>query len=209
MLGPARSVDAVVALLLASAAYCAVRATIVLMARRGERCDIHISHAVMATVMAGMFLNVVNLGPRALWAGIFVGFAAWFGWRSAIALREAPHTWRIVHESNHVVTSGAMVAMFASGTMLHGGTMSAMTSTPGQPAWFLPTAVLMGAVLIWYALLNASMLLGVASPAGSTKETNVSEHGVGARRLIAELRVSRCCDVVMAGSMVYMFALVR
>ncbi len=209
MLGSARSVDAVVALLLASAAYCAVRAIFVLIARRGERCDIHVSHVVMATVMAGMFLNVVSLGPRALWAGIFVGFATWFTWRSVIALREAPHTWRIIHESNHVVTSGAMVVMFAGGTMLHGGTMSAMTSTPTQSAWFLPTAMLIGAVLIWYALFNAGMLLGVASPAWSSAETNVSAHGGVARRLSAEIRVSRCCDVVMAGSMVYMFALVH
>ncbi|MGA2294835.1 MAG: DUF5134 domain-containing protein [Acidimicrobiales bacterium] len=216
MYGPAWSVDVVVAVLLCTVLYCASRLVFLAVAKRPDRRDVHVVHIVMATAMAAMLLNVFNLGPSGVWEVVFVAFAGWFLWRAIAVLRATSSSWLAVHESNHVVASVAMVAMFSGGMVMHGGSAGAMTMVMGQPVWFLPAAFVLGLSLAVYGVWNATLIVTTNSSAlvahqsctGSGVDSATATRAVPYRSTAAP-RLALCCDVVMAVSMVYMFSWVH
>lgn len=219
MYGPAWSVDLVAALLLATVGYCSLRLIYLQATRRPDRRDVHVVHIVMGTVMAAMVLDVVNVGSSRAWEVVFAGFAAWFLWRAIQMARTSSSTWHALHESNHVVTSAAMVAMFTGGMVMHGGSMAGMSGMAGmaaQASWLAPAALFFAVALAGYGIWNVTLMLAMRSPApfvhlvsansGSATPTRVRSVSRGS---VAAPRLTLCCDVAMAVSMVYMFAWVH
>jgi hypothetical protein len=210
--GPAWSVDVVAAILLGTVLYCTGRLTFLMVARRRDRLDIHAVHIVMGTVMAAMLLKVVHFGPNGAWEVVFVLISGWFLWRAVLVIRNGSSRWLAVHESNHVVASVAMVAMFAGGMEMSGGSMTG-SATMGSPNWLLPAAPILGAALAAYGTWNAVLVVTMSAPAlaahqgcagsGSADGVETKPHRLGTG---AAPRLALCCDVVMAVSMVYMFA---
>lgn len=214
--GPAWSVDVVVAALLGTALYCTGRLIFLWATKRPDRRDLHVVHIVMATAMAAMLLNLFDLGPSGAWEAVFLGFAGWFLWRASNVVRTSAPAWQVVHESNHVVASVAMAAMFAGGMVMHGGSMGAMSMVMGQPSWFLPAALMLGAALVGYGIWNVVLIVTTSTSAmamhpacaGSGAMSNDATKSV-LYRSIAAPRLALCCDVAMAVSMVYMFSWVH
>ena len=134
-------------------------------------------------------------------------------WRAARVMRTGSSRWLAVHESNHIVASVAMVAMFAGGMEMSGGSMTAMSATMGSPRWLLPAALILGAALAAYGTWNAVLVVTMSAPAlaahqgcvgsGSAKTTSTNSQRPATG---TAPRLALCCDVVMAVSMVYMFA---
>lgn len=219
MYGPAWSVDLVAALLLSTVVYCSVRLTFLLVTRRPGRRDFHVIHVVMGSVMAAMVLNIVRLGPNGAWRVVFASFAVWFLWRSVSVVRISSSARQALHESNHVVTSVAMVAMFTGGMVMHGGSMAAMpgmAGMTGEPGWFLPAAVFFAVALAGYGIWNVALIATMSAPALSVHQGCASSSSVrvpsgrsSSYASVAAPRVALCCDVAMAVSMVYMFAWVH
>ena len=217
--GPAWSVDLVAALLLSTVAYCSVRLTFLLVTRRPDRRDIHVVHVVMGSVMAAMVLNIFQLGPSGAWLVVFASFAGWFLWRSVSVVRISSSAWQAVHESNHVVTSVAMVAMFTGGMVLHGGSMAAMpgmVGMSGEPGWFLPAAVFFAVAMTGYGIWNVALIVTMSAPAltvhqgcASSSSARVPIGRSPSYTAVTTPRLALCCDVAMAISMVYMFAWVH
>lgn len=184
--------------------------------KRPDRRDVHVVHIVMATAMAAMLLNLFDLGPSGLWEVIFFAFAGWFFWRAFALLRAASSSWLAVHESNHVVASVAMVAMFAGGMVMHGGSAGGMTMVMSEPVWFLPAALVLGLSLAVYGVWNAALIVTTNSSAFKAHQSCAGPGIVSATapravpyRSSAAPRLALCCDVVMAVSMVYMFSWVH
>lgn len=216
MYGPAWSVDVMAAVLLGTALYCASRLIFLHVARRADRRDVHVVHIVMATAMAAMLLNLFDLGPSGVWEVVFLAFAGWFLWRVVSIVRATSSSWLAVHESNHAVASVAMVAMFAGGMVMRGGSAGAMNMAMGQPGWFLPAALVLGVSLALYGVWNAALIVTTNSSAlvvhqSCTGTGAASTAGTGSvpHRSTVAPRLALCCDVVMAVSMVYMFSWVH
>jgi hypothetical protein len=203
----------VAAILLGTVLYCAGRLTFLAVARRQDRRDIHAVHIVMGTIMAAMLLNVAHFGSHGAWEVVFVSIAGWFVWRAAHVMRTGSSRWLAVHESNHIVASLAMVAMFAGGMEMSGGSMTSMSATMATPTWLLPAALILGVALAAYGTWNAVLVVTMRAPAlaahqgcagsGSAQVAGTNPHRLGTG---AAPRLALCCDVVMAVSMVYMFA---
>jgi hypothetical protein len=211
--GPAWSVDVVAAILLGTVLYCAGRLTFLVVARRQDRRDIHAVHIVMGSLMAAMLLNVAHFGSDGAWEVVFLSIAGWFVWRAAHVMRTGSSRWLAVHESNHIVASVAMVAMFAGGMEMSGGSMTAMSATMGSPRWLLPAALILGAALAAYGTWNAVLVVTMSAPAlaahqGCVGSGSAKATGTNSQRPVTGTapRLALCCDVVMAVSMVYMFA---
>lgn len=221
MYGPAWSVDLVAALLLATVAYCSLRLAFLVATRRRDRRDIHVVHIVMGSLMAAMVLDVADVGSSRAWEAVFIAFAGWFLWRALHVMRSSTARWHALHESNHVVTSAAMVAMLTGGMMMHGGSMaamagmSAMPGMMGQPQWLVPVSLFFAVALAGYGIWNVTLMVAMRSPVPvvhlvstpSNAATPTDVQPSSATPLAP--RLALCCDVAMALSMVYMFAWVR
>ncbi|MGD0056154.1 MAG: DUF5134 domain-containing protein [Acidimicrobiales bacterium] len=176
-------------------------------------------HIVMGTVMAAMVLDVGNVGSSRAWEVVFVGFAGWFLWRAIQMTRASSSTWHALHESNHVVTSSAMVAMFTGGMVMHGGSMAGMAGMSGmaaQPSWLAPAALFFAVALAGYGIWNVTLMLATRSPAPFVHLVSANSGAVvreaaptSSQASVTAPRLTLCCDVAMAISMVYMFAWVH
>ena len=113
-----------VAMMLGVAGFCAGRLVVARRTRRPAEVDSDIVHVLMGVAMAGMLIARLRFGPSALWAVVFAGGVAWFGWtalRSSSASATsgisgksstpAAHGWRCPQPVPHLLECGAMVYM--------------------------------------------------------------------------------------------------
>jgi len=102
-------------LIVATSIYCAGRLVVSRRRGGGTQHDVDAVHVVMGVVMAGMLAGALSFGWSGLWEVFFAVSAAWFGWRSISALvRFRTRRGAISHHVGHLVTSGAMCAMFVT-----------------------------------------------------------------------------------------------
>ncbi|HZR48345.1 MAG TPA: DUF5134 domain-containing protein [Streptosporangiaceae bacterium] len=121
-----------VAMMLGVAGFCTGRLVVARRTRRPAEVDSDVVHVLMGVAMAGMLIARLRLWPSALWAVVFAGGVAWFGWaalRSATAPAGAEpagavpagaalagaalagHGWRCPQPVPHLLECGAMVYM--------------------------------------------------------------------------------------------------
>ena len=117
-------------LMLAVAAYCLVLLVLSVAARRPAGRDVDISHTLMGTAMAGMFVPAWAFGPPGLWELAFGVLLVWFVVRSIQSVQR--FGLHVPHASVHAVMSFAMILMywFPMGLTSGSGSMS-MSGAPG------------------------------------------------------------------------------
>ncbi len=97
-------------LMLVVAAYCLVLLSLSLTTgRRGGR-DVELSHVLMGTAMAGMFVPSWAFGPRGLWTVAFGALTVWF----VVESIQSVHRWglHLPHALIHALMGVAMLLMF-------------------------------------------------------------------------------------------------
>ena len=220
MAGPTWVSLSLAVFMVATSVYCAGR--LVLSRRRHAvtQHDVDAVHVVMGVVMAGMLAGALSFGWSGLWKDFFGVSAAWFGWQSVSALiRFRTRGGAISHHAGHLLTSGAMCAMFvavptgsagASATMSTSAGMGGMGYMAGMPGsgdarWWPPVAVLLAVVLFGYANFYVRALI-LAGPRPTSA-------GVGSTAQMAPStlspRLALCCEIVMSLTMSYMLIVLR
>jgi Domain of unknown function (DUF5134) len=141
------------AVMIATAAYCAVRLAVAWRRRRPTAYDVDAAHVLMGVAMAGMLVPRLNPFGDAGWRVIFGGAAAWFAVRAVRQYlgpraewpraRRPRAEWRRTgrrvyhgHYLHHVLASGAMLYMFAYAAGSAGaapGLPMVGSSMPGMP----------------------------------------------------------------------------
>jgi hypothetical protein len=198
--------------------YCAGRLIVSRRRDDARQRDVDAVHLVMGVVMAGMLVGSLSFGWNGLWKNLFGLSAAWFGWRSLSALiRSRTDKGSLLHHVGHLVTSGAMCAMFVAAPAANAGasTMSASAGmgdmagmVPGSDGagWWPAIAVLLAVIFFGFAnwYLRALILAGTraigpeAGPTGSLPPpTTLSP------------RLALCCEIVMTLTMGYMSIVLR
>jgi hypothetical protein len=143
--------------MIATAIYCVSRLIIARIRHRAAEHDVDLMHAIMGVAMAGMLVTSLNPLPNGVWAGLFGGATAWFGWRISRAYRSRPaEATATGHHVPHLVMCGAMVYMLlavavaksrsAVGGMVMGGAGGARF-----PAVALILALFMFGYVMWQA----------------------------------------------------------
>lgn len=105
-----------VAMMLGVAGFCTGRLVVARRTRRPVEVDSDVVHVLMGVAMAGMLIARLRFGPSAVWAVVFAGGAAWFGWaalRSTATAAGAPG-WRCRQPVPHLLECGAMVYMLVA-----------------------------------------------------------------------------------------------
>jgi hypothetical protein len=227
MAGPEWLSDSAAVLMVVTSVYCAAR-LVVSRGRDGARQrDVDALHVVMGVVMAGMLVGWLSFGWNGLWKDLFGLSAAWFGWRSLSALiRSRTDRGSIFHPVGHVVTSGAMCAMFVAAPAANAGasTMSASAGMGGMGGmggmagmagmvtgsdgarWWPAVAVLLAIILFGFAnwYLRALILAG-ARPSGA----EAGPTGSLPPPITLSPRLALWCEIVMSLTMGYMLILLR
>jgi hypothetical protein len=221
MAGPTWLFDSLAVLMVVTSLYCAGRLVASRRRDRATQRDVDAVHVVMGIVMAGMLAGALAFGWNGLWKSLFGVSAAWFAWRSISALiRSRARSGAVSHHVGHLVTSGAMCAMFvavpaanagasttmsASAGMGGMGDMAGMGAGSGAAGWWPAVAVLLAVVLFGYAnwYVRALILVGTRS----TGPGGVSTAPLPPTTLSP--RLALCCEIVMSLTMGYMLIVVR
>lgn len=127
MNGPTWLSSVFVAMMLGVAGFCTGRLVVARRTRRPAEVDSDIVHVLMGVAMAGMLIARLRFGPSAMWAVVFAGGVAWFGWAalrssappdtsdtsgtSGTSGTPAAHGWRCPQPVPHLLECGAMVYM--------------------------------------------------------------------------------------------------
>ena len=232
--GPSWLAGILAAIMFAAAAYCASRVVIARGHQRAAERGADLVLTVMGVAMAGMLVRWLNPLPDRLWAGMFAGGMAWFGWqawrghRTAAPERgRAPHR----HPLPHLVMCGAMVYMpLAAHAATPGpGTGLAMGGSAGGghfPLLALVLAVFMVGYVMWQAdrlpaLARAAtgrpgspapattLAPSTTAVAGTPPQPAVSTPDPPARAAARVLSpgLAACCQIAMGLTMGYMLIL--
>jgi hypothetical protein len=220
MAGPTWVSLSLAVLMVATSVYCAGRLVISRRREAVTQRDVDGVHVVMGVAMAGMLAGALSFGWSGLWMGFFGVSAAWFGWQSISALihfRTRGGT--ISHHVGHLLTSGAMCAMFvavpaatagASTTMSASAGMGDMAGMAGMAGsggarWWPLVAVLLAVILFGYAnfYVRALILAGTRSTGAGGEST-----GQLAPTTLSP-RLALCCEIVMSLTMSYMLIVLR
>ena len=140
--GPSWLAGILAAIMIATAAYCASRLVLAWAHRRPGGRDVDLVHTVMGVAMAGMLVSWLNPLPDGLWAAMFAGGTAWFGWRAWGGRRGPGHGGRPGrpahrHAVPHLVMCGAMVYMLLG---VRAGARRPGQPWPGRPRGPFPAA---------------------------------------------------------------------
>jgi hypothetical protein len=221
MLNPGWLADVLAAVVLATAAYCAVRLAIAPLRSRCVEYDADVMHILMGVAMAGMFVSDLRIFDTAVWGAVFAFAAAWYAARIVLesrAGRGSGHGFQ--HHAGHLVSAGAMVYMvFAVPSSASAGEPSAsggsggMDMSGGGMGASAPTLALVFALLLFaYAVLVADRIPlraaaaqavtvgGGAGSGGGSGHLGLLGAGAGRGPLLAP-RASALCEVVMSVAM--------
>lgn len=189
-----------VALMLGVAGFCAGRLVMARRTRRSAEVDSDIVHVLMGVAMAGMLIARLRFGPSDVWALVFAGGVAWFGWQT-FAVRVAAGAaggagsagsaggWRCPQPVPHLLECGAMVYMvLAVPRQAHGTGMGMGAGGSGLSVVALGLAAFMAGYVMW---------LG-------DRFTTVSS---GACARVLAPRCGMTCKMAMGVTMAYMLVL--
>ncbi len=174
MAGPSWLAGLLAAIMIAAAAYCAVRLAAARPHPRVAGRDVDLVHTAMGVAMAGMLVDWLNPLPDRVWAVMFGVAAGWFGWRtwggrragaSATGDGQPPQH----HAVPHVVMCGAMVYMLLSP---HAGTpgpgAGIAMGGPAAAGGFPLLALVLAVFMVGYVMWQADHLPAAARPAPRT-----------------------------------------
>jgi Domain of unknown function (DUF5134) len=151
--GPSWLAGLLAAVMIATAAYCAVRLAVAWRRRRPTAHDVDAVHVLMGVAMAGMLVPRLNPFGDAGWKVIFGGAAAWFAMRAVRQYLGPRSEWpragrpragmprtgsrgHQVHYLHHLLASGAMLYMLACAIGSAGAALGLPmvgSSMPGMP----------------------------------------------------------------------------
>lgn len=154
--------DALAAVMMMIALYCAGRLAVSLLRRRETEFDADGVHVVMGVAMAGMFLPRLSPLPDRAWEALFGIGTAWFAWQAIRIRRGHPRAgWRCGHPLPHLVECIAMVYMLLAlpGSRAPGlaagmsmpGMSGAASGTGNLPALPAVLALFMVGYVVWAA----------------------------------------------------------
>jgi hypothetical protein len=164
--GPSWLAGILAAIMIVTAAYCASRLVLARAQRRPAGRDVDLVHTVMGVAMAGMLVSWLNPLPDRLWAGMFAGGTAWFGWRAwggrRARVTAAGHG-RPAHRHAvpHFVMCGAMVYMLLAVRAAGPGPGPAMAG-PAAAGRFPLLALVFALFMVGYVMWQADRLPAVA-----------------------------------------------
>ena len=190
--GPSWLAGILAAIMIATAAYCASRLVLARAQRRPAERDVDLVHTVMGVAMAGMLVSWLNPLPDGLWAAMFAGGTAWFGWRAWGGRRgrataaAGPGRPAHRHAVPHLVMCGAMVYMLLAvraGSPAPGPAMGGPASAGRFPLLALVFAVFMVGYVMWQAdrlpaVARASRATLALDPGTGPGAGSATAHGV-------------------------------
>jgi hypothetical protein len=162
--------DALAALMLSVAVYCAGRLVFSLGSRRTTQRETDAVHTLMGISMAGMLMPTMAAVPSGLWLLVFSATTLWFGWHVVRESdREAVGGHIAGQHLPHLLMSAAMIYMLIvaewTGSMsAHRGSAMAHMSAMGAARWPLMTIVIAGLLLGDGALTFGRNLRQMALP---------------------------------------------
>jgi hypothetical protein len=229
--GPSWLDGILAAVMIATAIYCVSRLIIARAAHRAAERDVDLVHAGMAVAMAGMLVTRLNPLPNGVWAVLFGGATAWFGWRIVRARRSdraqaetyGPHG----HHVPHLVMCGAMVYMLLGVAVVRSGSAPGRVAMGGTGARFPLLALVLALFMFGYVMWQADRLpalartgvVAVAVPdltgtaPGAALTQAAGRHDARAQSAAGTPSVSRgplsprlaaCCQIAMGITMGYM-----
>jgi hypothetical protein len=156
--GPSWLAGILASVMLATAVYCVSRLIISRTRQRAER-DVDLVHTVMGVAMAGMLVPRLNPLPSDVWAVLFGGATAWFGWRMSrvylVGGGQARTRGDTHHHLPHLVMCGAMVYMLLAVAVVRSGSAPGRIAmgSPGAdaPILALVLALFMFGYVVWQA----------------------------------------------------------
>jgi hypothetical protein len=153
--------------MIATAIYCVSRLIISRTSHRAAERDVDLVHAVMGVAMAGMLVTRLNPLPNGVWAVLFGGATAWFGWRISHAhLSGRPWTGSSGHAHGHhvphLVMCGAMVYMLLAVAVVRSGSAPGRMAMGGPGAHFPIIAFVLALFMFGYVMWQADRLPALA-----------------------------------------------
>lgn len=221
MNAPVWLTGAFVAMMLGVAGFCLGRLVVARRTRRPAEIDSDIVHVLMGVAMAGMLVARLRFGSSALWAVVFAGGVAWFGWetvrrrsgRGSARAGAGPgadpdagagagpgagpgagvaDVWRCAQPVPHLLECGAMVYMVLA------------LPRPGRAMG------MSGSGLSFIALLFAAFMVGYVMWLGDRFPVVSSSPGAVAGGACARVLAPRCgmvCKMAMGVTMAYLLVL--
>ena len=216
--GPSWLAGILAAIMIATAACCASRVVIARGHQRGAERGANLVLTVMGVAMAGMLVSWLNPLPDRLWAGMFAGGMAWFGWQAWRARRTAaPERGRAPHRHPlpHLVMCGAMVYMPLAVRAARPGPETGIAMGGSAAGGRFPLLALMLAVfMVGYVMWQADRLPALArAGAAPTGGPAVPAGGDGPDRSarpggwVLSPTLAACCQIAMGVTMGYMLIL--
>ena len=192
MSGPGWVRTGLAVVMLAIAAFCAIRLALWRLRRHNADPEADALHVVMGASMAGMFVPGLSLASPATWVVVFAGSTSWFALR-VIRARMTPQrrTWQCAHPAPHAVESGAMLYMLWPARPVVHSTMMAMPGMSGHPNPAL--ALVLALFMVGYILWTTDEL---------TAKSRISTSGAISRPARAP-RLAACSKIVMSAAMGY------
>jgi hypothetical protein len=194
VIGPGWLKTGLAVVMLAVAAFSAVRLAIWRLRGRNTEPEADALHVVMGTSMAGMLDSRLSLVPAPVWAAVFTAATAWFAWY-AIRSRVTPRRreWQCRHPLPHAVESAAMLFMLwpiAPSRSTSPMAMPGMNGRSTNPAVALVLALFMVGYILWTTdeLATSSRIPASDAIAGSSSGS----------------RLATCSKIVMSAAMSYM-----
>jgi hypothetical protein len=218
--GPSWLAGILAVIMIATAAYCASRLVLARAHRRPAGRDADLVHTVMGVAMAGMLVSWLNPLPDRLWAAVFAGGTAWFGWRAWAGRRgramaaAGPGRPAHRHAVPHLVMCGAMVYMLLAaraGSPGSGPAMGGPAAAGRFPLLALIFAVFMVGYVMWQAdrlpaVARATAVLSQGTGPGAGPATPPDRAGRPGPRALSP-RLAACCQIAMGVTMGYMLIL--
>lgn len=214
MAGPSWLAGAFAATMILTAAYSAGRLAVSRLLGRATEFDADALHVVMGTAMAGMLVSWLNVLPDRVWAVVFAGAAAWFGW-CAIRARSLGDSGRSQcrFPVPHLIECVAMLYMLLpvhGVPPAHGGAgmaMPGMGASTGPAGSFPALTVVLVLSMLGYIVWTTDRLTTVvrATPTAAIPGGNRDHLQAGGPVLTPKL--AACGKIAMSLTMGYMLIL--
>jgi len=204
------------AVMLGTAAYCAVRLAVAWRSRRPTGYAVDLTHILMGSAMAGMLVPGLGFAPAGLWRATFAAAGCWFaaqavrgltrggrvpaqGWPGAAGHTAAGHT--STGPFVHLLACGAMLVMLAAPAS-GAGTAARAAGGTAAAGGSLPVLAILCAVGLLASVVLATDRLTVLAPVSAGAQAP----GVSAA-VPMSLRLAACCDIAVGVTMGYLLIL--